>query len=111
MNAHLSEILSWLLEPLANSVNGKSSEVISDEDLKNKMDSLNKKNSKWEPEEQMPGPIGESPEMVEGLEAAPALCGCEECREQEEESVQQPTIPPGMQAAGGGADRTLPRQP
>ena len=41
MNTHLSELLSWLLEPLANSMMNKSSEVISDKHLKNKIDKLN----------------------------------------------------------------------
>ena len=40
-NVHLSELLSWLLEPLANSMMGRSAEVISDEHLKQKMDALN----------------------------------------------------------------------
>jgi hypothetical protein len=79
MNTHLSEILSWLLEPLANSMMGKSSEVISDEDLKNKMDNLNQKNSDWKPEEQITEPMGDSTEMSEKLGEAPGLCGCEEC--------------------------------
>jgi hypothetical protein len=33
MNAHLSAILSWLLEPLANSMSSKSSEVIRGEHM------------------------------------------------------------------------------
>ena len=41
MNTHLREIISWLLEPLANSMMKNSSEVISDEDLLNKIDKLN----------------------------------------------------------------------
>ena len=80
MNTHLSEILSWLLEPLATSMIGDSSEVISGEDLKSKMDSLNNKNKEWTPEEQMEEPIGESSLMEGRLEGAPSLCGCEECK-------------------------------
>ena len=75
MNTHLSEILSWLLEPLATSMMGKSSEVISDEDLNNKMDTLNMVNKDWKPEEQSQEPIGTSPEMEDKLSAAPGLCG------------------------------------
>ena len=79
MNTHLSEILSWILEPLATSMIGDSSEVISGEDLKNKMDSLNTRNKEWKPEDQIDEPIGESSLMGGLLEEAPALCGCEDC--------------------------------
>ena len=79
MNTHLSEILSWLLEPLATSLIGRSSEVISGEDLKNKMDALNDKNKNWKPAEPVVEPVGESSLMERALEAAPGLCGCEEC--------------------------------
>ena len=58
MNTHLSEILSWLLEPLATSMLGKSSEVISGEDLKNKMDTLNEKNKNLKPQPSLEEPIG-----------------------------------------------------
>ena len=74
MNTHLSEILSWLLETLATSMIGKSSEVISGEDLKNKMDALNDKNIKWKPAEPLVEPIGQSSLMGSVLEAAPGLC-------------------------------------
>jgi nucleoside permease NupC len=47
MNAHLSAILSWLLEPLANSMGSKSSEVISGEHMKSKIDSINLNNKEW----------------------------------------------------------------
>ena len=59
MNAHLSELLSWLLEPLANAMMGKSSEVISDEDLKNKIDNLNlaNKDVRSVPERQQRGTV------------------------------------------------------
>ena len=65
MNARLSELLSWLLEPLANSMMGKSSEVISDEHLKQKMDALNCKNKDWKPEEQLQEPISTRSEKEE----------------------------------------------
>ena len=45
MNTHLIELLSWLLEPLANAMLGKSSEVISEEPLMQKIDSLNTANN------------------------------------------------------------------
>ena len=80
MNTHISEILSWILEPLATSMIGKSSEVISGEDLKNKMDTLNKKNKEWKPDDMILEPIGESSLMEGMLEGAPSLCGCEECK-------------------------------
>jgi hypothetical protein len=79
MNAHLSELLSWLLEPLADAMMGKSSEVISDEDLKNKIDNLNLANKDWKPETEKEDPIGEQEEMTSQVGAAPGLCGCEEC--------------------------------
>ena len=82
MNTHLSEILSWLLEPLATAMIGKSSEVISGEDLKNKMDSLNTRNRNWQPDPPLAEPIGESEVMMEALDAAPGLCGCRDCVEE-----------------------------
>ena len=87
MNTHLSEILSWLLEPLATSMIG-SSEVISDEDLKNKMDNMNVKNKDWRPAEQVHEPVGSSPEIEETLRAAPGLCGCDECVSEEDNQEQ-----------------------
>ena len=92
MNTHLSEILSWLLEPLATSMIGKSSEVISGEDLKNKMDALNDKNKTWKPAEPVVEPIGESSLMGRVLEAAPGLCGCEECTNNDEVPQSPRTI-------------------
>ena len=82
MNTHLSEILSWLLEPLATAMIGRSSEVISGEDLKNKMDSLNTRNRNWQPDPPLAEPIGESEVMMEALDAAPGLCGCRDCVEE-----------------------------
>ena len=105
MNTHLSEILSWLLEPLANSMLEKSSEVISDEDLKFKIDKLNQANRDWKPKTEIEHPIHESSEMTEQLELAPGLCGCEECvgvheePSSEEESAEKP-------AGEGGCEKT-----
>ena len=84
MNSHLSEILSWLLEPLANSMMGKSSEVVSAEDLKHKIDKLNLANKDWKPEAELEHPIGQSSVMADQLDLAPGLCGCEECADPEE---------------------------
>ena len=68
MNAHLSEILSWLLEPLANAMRNKSSEVISDEHMKHKIDEVNRKNQEWQQREQGEEcSAGESKEMEELL--------------------------------------------
>ena len=78
MNSHLSEILSWLLEPLADSMMGKSSEVISDEDLKHKIDKLNLANKDWKPEAEVEHPIGQSSVMTDQLDLAPGLCGFKE---------------------------------
>ena len=79
MNTHLSEIISWLLEPIANSMMKNSSEVISDEDLLNKIDKLNDDNKDWKPETEKSEPIGDSEEMSNKLEEAPGLCGCDDC--------------------------------
>ena len=57
MKTHLSELLSWLLEPLANSMMNKSSELISDEHPKNKMYKLNDINEDWVPETEVESPI------------------------------------------------------
>ena len=54
MNTHMSEILSWVLEPLANAMMSQSSEVISDEHLKHKIDKLNEQNKGWTQVEEMP---------------------------------------------------------
>ena len=105
MNTHLSEILSWLLEPLATSMIGKSSEVISGEDLKNKMDALNDKNRKWKPAEPVVEPIGESSLMGRVLEAAPGLCGCEECVSQED--IQEQESQEQAKTDGGSSVNTL----
>ena len=52
MNSHLSEILSWALEPLADAMLPKSSEVISNCDVQ---------------------------EMMEAEMELPGWCQCEEC--------------------------------
>ena len=57
---------------------GKSSEVISDEHLKNKIDNLKLANKDWKPETEIENPIGEQEEMT-SMGAAPGLCGCQEC--------------------------------
>ena len=77
MNTHLSEILSWILEPLANAMMSKSSEVISYVHIKHKIDKLNEQNEGWTQMDETPA--GESQEINQLLDAAPGLCGCEEC--------------------------------
>ena len=42
MNLPLSTVISWALEPLADSLMKSSSEVISNEDMKSRFDKLNK---------------------------------------------------------------------
>ena len=111
MNAHLSELLRWLLEPLANAMLGKSSEVISDEDLKNKIDNLNLANKDWKPETEMENPIGEQEEMTSMMGAAPGLCGCEECAREAREGHSDDGTETGEEQPNilsGGADWTLP---
>ena len=95
MNAHLSEILSWLLEPLANSMMDRSSEVISDEHLKSKIDTINLNNKEWTEPKPDEEPVVN--EIEDALKVAPDLCGCEECEREwtsQEESLSQPTIQP-----------------
>jgi hypothetical protein len=68
---------------------GKSSEVISGEDLKNKMDTFNDKNKNWKPQLSLEEPVGESSVMGSALEAAPGLCGCEECVSNDDQEIVQ----------------------
>ena len=71
MNTHLSELLSWLLEPLADATLGRSYEVISDEHLKQKIVTLNDSNKEWVPATEMECQIGESLVMEDALAKAP----------------------------------------
>ena len=80
MNSHLSELLSWLLEPLATEMMGKSSEVNSGEDLKSSLDRLNVANQDWVPANKLVGSLGDQPE-VDPMEV-PGLCDCEDCLEE-----------------------------
>ena len=80
MNSHLSELLSWLLEPLATEMMGKSSEVNSGEDLKSSLDRLNVANQDWIPANKLVGSLGDQPE-VDPMEV-PGLCDCEDCLEE-----------------------------
>ena len=50
---------------------GKSSEVISKEHLKQKIDSLNTANKDWVPDTEMEFPIGEGTEMEDMLSKPP----------------------------------------
>jgi hypothetical protein len=63
MNSHLSELLSWLLEPLATEMMGKNSEVNSGEDLKSSLDRLNVANQDWVPANELVGSLGDQPEV------------------------------------------------
>ena len=49
MNVHAYDIMSWVLQPVADVLQG-SSEVISNEHLKSKLDMLNEKNENWQPD-------------------------------------------------------------
>ena len=48
MNFHLSELVSWILEPLASAMED-SGELVSGEDLKSNIDRLNETNKSWVP--------------------------------------------------------------
>ena len=76
MNFPLSEVISWLLEPLASSMEG-SSEVISGEDLRSIIDQLNIDNRKWEPKPDIKGSLDDHKDMVESINP-PRLCACKE---------------------------------
>ena len=54
MNFPLYEIISWILEPLAITIKD-SSEVISGEDLRSRMDGVNATNKDWSPEPELEG--------------------------------------------------------
>ena len=49
MNLHTYDIMSWILQPVAYVLQGRS-EVISNEHLKSKIDMLNEKNKNWKPD-------------------------------------------------------------
>ena len=74
MNFPLSEIITWILEPLAGTIK-ESSEVISGEDLRSRMDGVNAKIRDWSPEPEMEGELADHPGMVESQEP-PKLCWC-----------------------------------
>ena len=111
MNFPLSEVISWLLEPLASSMEG-SSEVISGEDLRSIIDQLNIDNRKWEPEPDIQGSLDDHEDMLESLRT-PRLCACKpgEC-ELEEIPLLPPQVPrdiakcrmAGTDGGGGGTD-------
>ena len=79
MNSHLSEILSWALEPLADALLPKSSEVISNEDLKSNLDSLNQRNGSWVPDDKVEGDLGDVTSMMGAAMELPGWCNCSEC--------------------------------
>ena len=85
MNSHMSEILSWALEPLADALLPKSSEVISNEDLKSNIDSVNKRNGNWIPDQKLEGNLRDVQSMMEAEMEMPGWCQCEECLMSEEE--------------------------
>ena len=76
MNTHLSEIVSWAIEPLADAALPKSSEVISNEHLKSKLDNLNIRNQKWKPQEK----LFEVKSMAEAAIEILDWCDCDESR-------------------------------
>ena len=85
MNSHMSEVLSWALEPLAEALLPKSSEVISNEDLKSKLDSVNRKNGSWIPDVKLDGNLGDVRSMMEAEMEMPGWCQCEECEAEVQE--------------------------
>ena len=94
MNSHLSEILSWALEPLADALLPKSSEVISNEDLKSKLDKANQRNAKWRPDDKLDGELGDVRSMMEAAMEMPGLCQCEECSAQPDQSGENIMVEP-----------------
>ena len=95
MNFPLSEIISWLLEPLASSMEG-SSEVISGEDLRSIIDQLNINNRKWEPKPDIQGSLDDHKDMVESINP-PRLCACKEgeCELGEVPAERDKSLPEG----------------
>ena len=75
MNLHLSEAMSWVLEPVANVLEG-SAEVVSNEDLKSRMDRLNEKYAGWVPDEKLVGSLMEQEEMLTASSPS-QLCDCQ----------------------------------
>ena len=79
MNTHLSEILSWVLEPVANAMMSRSSEVISNEHLKSKLDQLNSANKNWKPEKSAEGSPADQGEMEEAAGVIQGRSDCDGC--------------------------------
>ena len=88
MNSHMSEILSWALEPLADALIPNSSEVVSNEDLKSKVDKLNQKNSSWIPDAKLEGDLSDAKSMMEAAMEVSGLCDCDECLNSKEDHSQ-----------------------
>ena len=94
MNLHLSEVVSSILEPVANTM-PDTAEVISCEDMKSRWDRLNEKNVNWMRELPLCGTLldhltdhncpGNS-ECEDG--ELPSLCTCEEDEQTDEEMVE-----------------------
>ena len=74
MNYPLSEIVSWVLEPVASYIQG-SSELISCEDLKSQIDEVNSKNKDWTPKAEEVSNLSKRAEMVVSNNP-PKLCDC-----------------------------------
>ena len=75
MNFPLSELISWVLEPIASAMDA-SGELCSGEDFKGNLDKLNKVNKQWTPEPRQEGSAME----MEGATASdrlPKLCDCD----------------------------------
>ena len=73
MNYPLSEIVSWVLEPVASAIKG-SVELISGEDLKSKIDSLNTANESWAPDAKLEGSLANREEMKKESATPPKIC-------------------------------------
>ena len=109
MHSHMSEILSWALEPLADALLPKSSEVISNEDLKSNIDSVNKRNGNWIPDKKLEGNLRDVQSMMEAEMEMPGWCQCEECLMSEEkyEGDMMPTKPSCQEGEPGPTHSTL----
>ena len=130
MNFPLSELVSWVLEPLASAMEG-SSELVSGEDLKSNIDQLNVSNKNWVPEASITTSVIDMEGAVES-EDIPKLCECDqgkcELYEEEEDDNQDKTsdenipagwkegsvptsndnVPAGWKQENGNSDENIP---
>ena len=95
MNFPLSEVVSWVLEPLASTMEG--GELVSGEDLKSNLDKLNVKNKNWKPEPYSDVKVMDMP-GAKTSDDLPKLCGCDmdDCEFDDEETEGDDKVPEGV---------------